>query len=219
MCLIKWAIELKNRDMVLVSTKIPCVLLCNYLLLHIFWEEFEPHNRHVFLFFFSWFLAGSESSIQNYRRSCVFAHQMAFTRFNAEARARALPNRFAISSSSPPPPSPGRCFLACRECKSVRAPVSAKKKQRTRTTRKVKIHWRRVADWDRHNLRVKPYFRLKVNSIHFLPEHWCHFNSSQEFQVFQNECRMSTTLQQPPPRKVFIKFQSIFCLSPLPIVM
>jgi hypothetical protein len=28
-----------------------------------------------------------------------------------------------------------------------------------------------VADWDRHNLRVKPYFRLKVNSIHFIPEH------------------------------------------------
>jgi hypothetical protein len=51
MCLIKWAIELKNRDMVLVSTKIPCVLLCNYLLLHIFWEEFEPHNLHVFFFF------------------------------------------------------------------------------------------------------------------------------------------------------------------------
>jgi hypothetical protein len=141
-----------------------------------YYTFFEKNlNLIIFMFFiFSRFLAGSdpsESSIQNNRRSCVFAHQMAFTRFNAEARARALPNRFPISSSSPPPPSPGRCFLACRECKSVRAPVSAKKKQRTRTTRKVKIHWRRVADWDRHNLRVKPYFRLKVNSIHFLPEH------------------------------------------------
>jgi hypothetical protein len=111
-------------------------------------------------------LAGSdpsESSIQNNRRSCVFAHQMASTRFNAEARA--LPNRFPISSSSPSPPSLGWCFLACRECKSRRS--VRKKKQRTRTKRKLKIHWRRVADWDRHIfpvllLTVKPYFRLKI---------------------------------------------------------
>jgi hypothetical protein len=130
MCLIKWAIELKNWDMVLIH---PLKFLAYCYAIICYYTFFEKNlNLIIFMFFiFSRFLAGSdpsESSIQNNRRSCVFAHQMAFTRFNAEARARALPNRFPISSSSPPPPSPGRCFLACRECKSVRAPVSAKKK-------------------------------------------------------------------------------------------
>jgi hypothetical protein len=204
------------------STKIPCVLLCNYLLLHIFWEEFEPHNLHVFFFFSADFWP--DRIHRSLPSRIIVAVVCLPTRWRSRdlmpKRARAhcrIDFRFLLPLPRLPLPADVSSHVVSVK---VYGPRSVrKKKQRTRTTKKVKINWRRVADWDRHNLRVKPYFRLKVNSIHFIPEHWCHFNSSQEFQVFQNECRMSTTQQQPPPRKVFIIFQSIFSLSPLPIVM
>jgi len=103
--------------------------------------------------------------------------------------ARALRNRFPISSSSPPPPSPGWCFLACRECKSY-GPRSVRKKRNALTTRKEVSG----GEWPTGTDTFFSYYLVKtfpVESVQkYLFEHWCHFNSPQ-FQVSKKsvECR------------------------------